>query len=424
MLIVRKLMPLLITAYIISFIDRTNIGLAKGDLEVDLGLSAAAFGLGAGLFFLAYALFEVPSNLMMHRVGARFWITRIMVTWGLLSAGMAFVQGEKSFYLMRVLLGIAEAGLFPGVLLYLTYWFTRRQRVAAVGMFLVAVPAANIIGAPLGGALLELDGLGGLHGWQWMFIVEGVPAVLFAAVIWKLLPNGPRDAKWLTAEQAETLETRHAAEQAAGAAESGTHNMWGLLKDKFILMAIAVYFCHQIAVYSMTYFLPTIIDSWGDMSSFTIGLITALPWIAAALGALFLTRFATNASRSRIMLVGGMSTMTVGLLIAAVAPPVVAIVGFCITASCFFVVQPIMFAVPSGRLSGATLAGGIALMNTLGILGGFVGPYVMGILEDVTGDANSGLWFVATLVAIGATIGLGFTRRDPVVADQRVENAV
>lgn len=417
-LITRKLMPLLMIAYIISFIDRTNIGLAKTHLEADLGISAAAFGLGAGLFFLAYSLCEVPSNLMMHRFGARFWITRIMVTWGLLSAGMAFVQGETSFYVMRVLLGIAEAGFFPGVMLYLTYWFTRRQRAAAMGMFLAAVPVANIVGAPLGGAILELDGAAGLHGWQWMFIVEGLPAVFLAVVVWKLLPNGPRDAKWLSEEQAGRLEAHLRAEQEAGAAESGTHSFAGVLRDKFIVLAIAIYFCHQIAVYSLTYFLPTIIESWGEMSSLTIGLITALPWVASAAGALLLPRYATNAARSRSILVGGLAAMTVGLLIAAVAPAVVALLGFCLTAACFFVVQPIMFAVPSTRLSGATLAGGIALMNTLGILGGFVGPYVMGLLEEATGSAVSGLWFVAALVAVGAVLGLGFPKRDPLVQDR------
>lgn len=414
-LITRKLMPLLVVVYIISFIDRTNIGLAKTQLEVDLGISAAAFGLGAGLFFIGYSLFEVPSNLLMHRYGARFWITRIMVTWGLLSAGMAFIQGEMSFYVVRVLLGIAEAGLFPGVMLYLTYWFTHRQRAAAMGLFLAAVPAANIIGAPLGGALLELDGLGGLHGWQWMFLLEGLPAVLLAVVVWKRLPNGPRDAKWLTAEQAEQLESQLTAEQEAGAAESGTRSFGGVLKDKFIVMAIAVYFCHQIAVYSLTYFLPTLIASWGDLSSFTIGLITALPWVAAAIGALLLPRHATTASRSRTMLVAGLTAMAVGLVIAAMAPPVVALLGFCLTAGCFFVVQPIMFAVPSTRLSGATLASGIAFMNTLGILGGFVGPYVMGLLENTTGSVLSGLWFVAALVAVAALIGLAFPKRDVVV---------
>ena len=196
-LMFRKLMPLLIIAYVISFLDRTNIALAKTHLSVDLGISAAAYGLGAGLFFLSYALLEVPSNLIMHRVGARFWITRIMVTWGLLSAGMAFVQGEMSFYVMRVLLGAAEAGLFPGVMLYLTYWFGREQRARATGYFLTGVCVANILSGPLGGALLQMDGVLGWRGWQWLFVIEGLPAVLFAWVVWKKLPDGPATAPWL-----------------------------------------------------------------------------------------------------------------------------------------------------------------------------------------------------------------------------------
>ncbi|BBU44850.1 hypothetical protein PPTS312_27650 [Pseudomonas putida] len=196
-LLLRKLMPLLIVVYVMSFLDRTNIALAKASMGIDLGLSAAAYGLGAGLFFLTYALAEVPSNLIMHRVGARFWITRIMITWGLLSAGMAFVQGETSFYIMRLLLGVAEAGLFPGVMLYLTYWFDREQRARATGYFLLGVCLANILSGPLGGALLEMDGVLGWHGWQWLFVLEGLPAVALALVVWKKLPDGPASAPWL-----------------------------------------------------------------------------------------------------------------------------------------------------------------------------------------------------------------------------------
>ena len=182
-LLFKRLLPLLVLAYVISFIDRTNIALAKQHMALDLGISAAAYGLGAGLFFLSYALLEVPSNLIMHRVGARFWITRIMITWGLLSAGMALVQGEASFYVMRLLLGAAEAGLFPGVMLYLTYWFGRQERARATGYFLLGVCIANIVSGPLAGALLQLDGLGGWHGWQWMFVIEGLPAVALAWVV-------------------------------------------------------------------------------------------------------------------------------------------------------------------------------------------------------------------------------------------------
>ena len=195
----RKLMPLMIALYIIAFIDRTNIGMAKSALEADIGLSAAAYGLGAGLFFSAYALLEVPSNLVMHRVGARFWITRIAITWGLISMLQAVVWNDVSFYVVRILLGAAEAGLYPGMILYITYWFPRADRAKAIGLFLLGVSLANIIGAPLGGLLLQMDGLGGLHGWQWMFVIEGIPAVILAFVVWFDLPDRPRQAKWLNA---------------------------------------------------------------------------------------------------------------------------------------------------------------------------------------------------------------------------------
>lgn len=216
-LLLRKLMPILIVAYVISFLDRTNIAFAKHAMSVDLGISSAAYGLGAGLFFLTYAVLEIPSNLVLHRVGARFWITRIMITWGLLSIAMAFVRGETSFYVMRLLLGAAEAGLFPGVMLYLTYWFGREERARATGYFLLGVCVANIVGGPLAGALLELDGAFGLHGWQWLFAIEGVPAVLLAFVVWRKLPDRPSSAPWLDAETGRALERSLAAEQQAGA---------------------------------------------------------------------------------------------------------------------------------------------------------------------------------------------------------------
>jgi len=233
-----KLMPLLIIAYILSFLDRTNIALAKHHLDVDLGISAAAYGLGAGLFFLTYALSEIPSNLIMHKVGARFWIARIMVTWGLISAAMAFVQGETSFYVLRLLLGIAEAGLFPGVMLYLTYWFNREQRARATGYFLLGVCFANIIGGPVGAALMRLDGLLGWHGWQWMFLLEGLPAVAFAWVVWRKLPDRPSQAPWLTAAEAQGIEKRIAQETEEGAGEGG-HALKNWLTPQ-ILLAIYV----------------------------------------------------------------------------------------------------------------------------------------------------------------------------------------
>ncbi|MFK8328622.1 MFS transporter [Pseudomonas sp. BJa5] len=400
-LLLRKLMPLLIVVYVMSFLDRTNIALAKASMGIDLGLSAAAYGLGAGLFFLTYSLAEVPSNLIMHRVGARFWITRIMITWGLLSAGMAFVQGETSFYIMRLLLGVAEAGLFPGVMLYLTYWFDREQRARATGYFLLGVCLANILSGPLGGALLELDGVLGWHGWQLLFVIEGLPAVALAYVVWKKLPDGPASAPWLSPDQVRDIECRLNAERAAAPQQSRLGQMF---RDKQIWLAIAVYFVHQITIYTVIFFLPGIIGTYGALSPFQIGLLTSVPWIAAALGAATLPRLATTPGRCRTLLFCGLLTMAAGLLLASLSNSFIGLIGFSLTALMLFVVQSIIFVFPSSRLSGSALAAGLAFVTTCGLLGGFVGPSVMGLIEQTTGSTRNGLWVIASLLVLAALI--------------------
>lgn len=407
-LIIRKLMPLLVIAYVIAFIDRTNVALAKSHLEVDIGLTAAAYGFGAGLFFLTYALFEVPSNLIMHKVGARFWITRIMVSWGIVSAGMALVQGATSFYVMRVLLGITEAGFFPGVMLYLTYWFGAEDRARATGLFLLGVCFANVIGGPLGGALLAMDGIWGFKGWQWLFVIEAFPALILAVVIWKKLPDRPSDAKWLTPEEARAVEAR-AAE--ASAPETG-ESIWKALLGVQSLLAIGVYFCHQISVYTMTFFLPGIIGRWGEMGPITVGFLNSLPWIAATLGAIFVLRVSLDARRSKALLIAGVLVMAVGMAIASNGGPVYSLVGFSVAASMFFVVQALIFTYPSSRLSGARLAAGIAFTNTCGLMGGFLGPTVMGAIEQSTGAATWGIVAMSGLLFLAALIALGLRRGD------------
>ncbi len=403
-LLFRKLMPLLVLSYVISFLDRTNIALAKSHIAVDLHISAAAYGLGAGLFFLSYALLEVPSNLIMHRVGARFWITRIMVTWGLLSAAMAFVQGETSFYIMRVLLGTAEAGLFPGVMLYLTYWFGREERARAVGYFLLGVCIANIVSGPLGGLLLGMDGVWGFKGWQWMFVLEGLPAVALAAVVWKKLPDGPESASWLTPAQAQAIRHKLAAEGADGSAGKDGHSFLSAMRDPQVWLAIFIYFCHQISIYTVIFFLPGIIGTYGKLSPLQIGMLNSLPWIAAAIGAAWLPRHASTPQRGRRLLCLGLVVMAVGLLIAAFAGPVVGLAGFSLTALMFFVVQSIVFLFPSSRLKGVALAGGLALINTCGLVGGFIGPSVMGIIEQATGSTRNGLIIMAVLLLVACAV--------------------
>lgn len=397
-----KLLPLLCLVYVISFLDRTNIGFAKNRLEIDLGISAAAYGLGAGLFFLTYALCEVPSNLIMRKVGARFWIMRIMITWGLISAGMAFVQGPTSFYIMRLLLGAAEAGLFPGVMLYFTYWFTRSERAKANGFFLLGASFANIIGSPMAGILLSMDGWGGLHGWQWMFLIEGLPAVALAYVVWKVLPDTPEKAKWVTPEEAADLKARLAAELQEGVKGSGNHRLFDVIRDWQILLAILVYFCHQVAIYSVAYFLPSIIGSYGNLTPLEIGLLATLPWIASAIGAIYLPRLATTPGRARGLISFALTVMACGFLIGLVSGPVVGFIGMCASATVFWVVNSIIFTFPASRLSGAALAGGIGFVNSCGILGGFVGPNIMGLAETATGHPSSGLWVVVGLLLFAA----------------------
>jgi len=409
-LIFRRIMPLLIGAYIMAFLDRTNIGMAKDRLEIDLGISATAFGIGAGLFFLTYALSEIPSNLIMHKVGARFWIMRIMITWGLISAAMAFVQSEWMFYGMRMLLGVAEAGLFPGVIYFLTQWFTTKDRAKANGAFLLGVSIANIVGAPLGGLLLTMEGVGGLHGWQWMFLIEGLPACLMAVLVWKYLPDRPSQATFLTRDEAADLEARIAAEEKAGAEAAGNHRLRDAMKDKQILLVVGVYFAHQIAVYALSYFLPSIIGSYGELNPIQIGLLTSVPWIFSAVGALLLPRFATGGRRSRIMVTATMSGIVAGFVLGALGGPVLGMIGFCLAAFNFFALQPILFTYPASRLTGAALAGGIAFVNTVGLFGGFLGPYIMGFMEDATGSKLSGLWFIIAMCVIGALLSLKLKR--------------
>ncbi|MDP9876411.1 MFS family permease [Variovorax boronicumulans] len=402
-LIFRKLMPLLVLAYVISFIDRTNIALAKSHMAVDIGISAAAYGLGAGLFFLSYALLEVPSNLVMHRVGARWWIARIMITWGLLSAGMAFVTGETSFYVMRILLGAAEAGLFPGVMLYLNYWFGRKDRARATGYFLLGVCIANILSGPVGGALLQMDGLWGWHGWQWMFVLEGLPAVALAFVVWRKLPDGPSSASWLTRPQAQAIERQLTAERAEDVANGQVGESFrACLVDRQIWLAIFVYFCHQISIYTVIFFLPSIIGTYGKLSPLEIGALNSLPWVAAAVGAIALPRLAVTPQRGRLLLLVGLVSMAVGLLIAAFASPAIALAGFCLTGSMFFVVQSVIFLFASSRLAGVALAGGLALVNTCGLVGGFIGPSVMGWIEQSTGSTKNGLLLIAGMLVAAA----------------------
>lgn len=401
-----RLMPILITAYIIAFIDRTNIGMAKETMQADIGLSATAYGIGAGLFFLTYAILEIPSNLILEKVGARFWITRIMITWGAISAAMAFAVGPKSFYILRLCLGAAEAGLYPGVIFYLTYWFSQEDRARATGLFLLGVCLANILGAPLSGWLLTLDGKMGFHGWQWMFVLEGIPAIFFAAVVWKMLPDRPEEAAWLNDDDKSYIQYRLSENRKKAASRDIKFSILRALSSRNFLMLVLIYFTHQFCVYGLSYFLPTIIKEYGELTSIEVGFLTAIPWVAAAFGGIFISYLARTPLLSSTILVLGYLIMAGGLTIGVMnlTNPALSLIGFSIAAMMFFVVQSIIFSIPPLMYEGSMLAGSIGLLNCLGLIGGFLGPYILGTFEDKTGTATSGLWFGIGLLVLGALI--------------------
>jgi MFS family permease len=385
-----RLLPLLMAAYFMSFVDRTNIGLAKTALEADVGISAAAYGLGAGVFFISYALLEVPSNLILHKIGARRWIARIAVTWGLLSAAMMFTNSETTFYVLRFLLGAAEAGLFPGLMYLITIWFAQQQRATIVGMMLIASSTAYIVGNPVGGALMLLDGNLGLHGWQWLFLLEGIPTVIIGIVIWFKLPDNPRDASWLTPAEADEMTAR--AEGNPAEAASAHISLGAGFRNPLILSVAAIWFLDQIATYGVVFFTPAVVEGLGVTGSFAIGFVAGLVGVGAVAGVITFPRVARRVGRE-IQLIG---VALVGTIVSAAAFLVIEIAAtklVILGTMMFFVVgmQPLLWSVVMARVKGRAAAGLLAYVNTLGLLGAFVGPYAFGIAESITGSASSGI---------------------------------
>jgi ACS family tartrate transporter-like MFS transporter len=400
----RRIVPLMIWLYFIAFLDRNNVGFAKLTMSEDIGLSATAYGLGAGIFFIGYAIFEIPSNAGMHRWGARKWMARILVTWGIFATAMAAVQGETSFYVIRFLLGAAEAGFFPAVILYLTYWFPSAQRVAVLGLFILAQPLANAIGAPVSGLLLKLHGVWGLEGWQWLFILEGIPAIVMGVAVLFLVTDRPKDATWLAAEERRWLQETMDAEDAAKTA-SGSHSFMAGLKDRRSLIFAALYFGLVMGIYGLSLWLPSIVEAMGDLSTTQIGFIVPIPYLCAAVFMFFWTRH-SDRTGERVghatfsILLGAAGLLASGFLLEN--SPVWAMVALCVCAMGIFSSTPVFWELPSAVLGGAAAAAGIALINSLGNLGGFAAPYAVGALVDRTGDAKAGLFLLAGVLAITA----------------------
>lgn len=406
-----RLIPFLIVCYFVAYLDRVNVGFASLHMNRDLGISQTVYGLGAGLFFLTYFIFEVPSNLFLERFGARRWIARIMLTWGLISGGMAFIGGETSFYAMRLLLGAAEAGFFPGIIFYLTLWFPAAYRARIVSAFMVAIPLSSLIGAPISGALLGLDGWLGLKGWQWLYLIEAAPAVILSIVTFFYLTDRPADARWLAADERAWLEERMRTEEASRAA----HQHRGLSREIFDPRVIAIAFIYFGAVallYGFSFFLPQIVKAFG-LTDLETGFVTLIPYIAGTVGMIWWGR-RSDAKRERHgHLIVALAFASLGTIAAAlVADPLVKMAFFSAAAFGIFAALPIVWTLPVEALSGATAAGAIAVVNSIGNLSGFVAPFVVGAIKDRTGSFTGGLIAisVAGLVGIALVLWLGQAR--------------
>jgi MFS family permease len=405
-----RLIPILLLMYVLAFLDRSNIGFAKEQFQADTGVSNAAYALGAGIFFLGYAVFEVPSNLMLRRVGAKMWLARIMVTWGVISALMAVAHNEAIFYLLRVLLGIAEAGFFPGVILFLTYWVPTQFRGQVNGLFYFGAPLAFIFGGPLSGALLDLDGLFGLRGWQLMFAVTGVVTVVVGVIAYFYLDNEPETAKWLSDEERRTLLDALRQEDADKEHFSPRGALVALINPKVLYFGL-IYFTIQSSVYGVTFYLPTLIaDLTGTKVGFRVGLLTAVPWICSMVAVVVLARLADRTGRRRWVASAALAAAGIGIVLAAVtANAAIGLFGLSLAAAGFIAVQPIFWTLPAGFLVGSAAAAGIALINAIGSLGGFVAPNLKNAVDTAFGS-GAGLIALAVIAVAGAAL-LMVTRR-------------
>jgi D-galactonate transporter len=402
-----RFIPFLMLCYVVAYLDRVNIGIAKLNMLADLQFSEAAYGLGAGLFFIGYMLFEVPSNLIMHRVGARLWIARIMISWGLLSGIMAFVATPWQFYTVRFLLGVAEAGFYPGVILYLTYWFPNRRRAKVTAIFQAGIPIAGLLGSPLSGWILERFHLVGGHaGWQWVFVLEALPTLPLAIGVLCILTDRVKDAKWLTPAQRQLIENDIAQD------DHGREHMplTGILGDMRICKIILMTFPAMMALYTLGFYLPTLIKDAGAVSGVQIGLLSAIPYCVAVVAMVLVGRSSDRHGERRWHLAGIMLVGAFGLVARVFEGQnlVLAVISLSIAAAGIISFSPIMWTLPTAFLGGATAAACIGAINSLANLGGFVSPYLIGWIRDTYHSTAPAICIIAGALVAGALIALSF----------------
>lgn len=401
----RRLLPLIVVSYLVAYIDRTNVAFAALTMNADLGISAYVYGWGAGIFFLGYALFEVPSNMILERTGARLWIARIMLTWGIISGLMAAATGPYSFLLLRFLLGVAEAGFFPGMIFYLTGWFPAAYRARVLSTLFLAVPVANAAAAVISGAILEMDGILGLRGWQWVFIIEAIPAVLLAFVVLRFMTDRPADATWLEREERDWLEAELCAERRQ-VERAGRLSLLQALTDRRVLILSMIYMASATASYGIVFFLPQIVKGIG-LSNLMTGVVTAIPYAVGMIGLLLWGHSSDRRAERRWHLIVAMTLAAVGLAGAAwLGASYWAIAAMSLATVGIYGSRPSFWPMPSLFLTGAAAAAGIALINSIGNLGGYLGPFIVGWIKDSTESFEMGLYFLSACALLSAAITL------------------
>jgi sugar phosphate permease len=399
-----RLLPFLFLCYVLAYLDRVNVGFARLQMQADLGLSDTAYGIGAGMFFIGYFFFEVPSNLLLRRVGARIWIARIMVLWGLVSSAMMFTNSQTTFYVLRFLLGIAEAGFFPGIILYLTFWYTRAHRARMVALFMTAIALAGVFGGPVSGLIMDrMGGVAGLRNWEWLYLLEGLPSVVVGILVLLYLDDGPERASWLSAEQKALIARRLAEEEAVKAAD-GRHaqRVGEVFRNPAVWVLSLIYFGTVMGNYGVTFWLPQIIRETITTSPWRIGLVSMIPWGVAAITAVIVGASSDRHQERRWHIATGAAVGAVAFALSGMpgisgwtglAFLTVATAGMMSTMTTFW-------SLPTAILSGNAAAAGIAWINSLGNLSGYVSPFVLGAIRDATRDAAhpNGNMFLALLV--------------------------
>ncbi|WP_380178530.1 MFS transporter [Kalamiella sp. sgz302252] len=404
-----RIVPFIMLLYFIAFLDRVNIGFAALTMNQDLGFSPTVFGIGAGIFFLGYFLFEVPSNLILHKVGARIWIARVMISWGIVSACMALVQGVSSFYTLRFLLGVAEAGFFPGIILYLSYWFPAARRAQITAIFMAAAPISTALGSPLSAMLLEMHGLLGFAGWQWMFVLEAVPAVVAGVAVLFVMTDRPEKARWLNDEEREWLSTTLQAE-ASSRPQSHQSALRGLADSRVLALAL-VYFGTSAGLYTLGIWAPQLIHTFGT-SALQTGFLNAFPAVIGVIGMVLWARHSDRTGERSWHVIFACMLAAAGLIYAGSISSLLGVMlALTLVTLGISAAKPPLWSMPTLFLSGPAAAAGIATINSIGNLGGFVGPTVIGVIRQQTGSYTWGLWFVAGLLILSALIVLWLSSR-------------